>query len=122
MSLSIVKSTVGEITVGSVLGRVTLGEASAQLRGFGREILEDGCTKLVLNFSDCVYMDSSGLAELVFAYTAFRNRGGNLVIAEPSEKFSLLMKLTKCNKIFKIFESTEEAVAFLQSEITEVKQ
>jgi len=122
MSLIIKKSIVGEVTVGLVLGRVTLGEASNRLRGFAREALADGCTKLVLNFSDCVYMDSSGLAELVSAYTAFRNLGGNLVMAEPSEQFSNLMKITKCNKIFKIFESTEEAVVFLTSEITEVKQ
>ena len=113
MSLKISTTMVGDVAVCRLEGRVTLGENASHLRETCRDLLDKDIKKLVLNYSGCWYSDSSGLAELVAAYTAFRNQGGDLVLAELTEKINALMRITKCDKIFKIFPNSDQAVAFL---------
>jgi len=122
MSLKISTTMVGDVAVCHLDGRITLGEAASHLRETCRGLLQSGITKLVINYSNCSYSDSSGLAELVAAYTAFRNRGGNLVLAELTEKTNALMRMTKCDRIFKIFPNTDEAVAFFASSSAQIQK
>lgn len=120
MSLKISTTMVGDVAVCRLEGRVTLGEGASYLRETCRGLLQKGVTKLVLNYSACFYSDSSGLAELVAAYTAFRNRGGNLVLAELTEKINALMHITKCDKILKIFPDSDTAIAFFTDSSTQI--
>ena len=66
------------ITVVDLSGRITLGEGSVVLRDAVRDLLAKGEKKLLLNLGDVTYIDSSGIGELVSAFTTVRNQGGEL--------------------------------------------
>ena len=65
------------VTIMDLSGRITLGEGSVMLRDQIRELLGKGEKKILLNLGDVTYIDSSGIGELVSAFTTVRNQGGN---------------------------------------------
>lgn len=109
MSLRATHRDAGETTVVELGGRIILGEGSALLRKTVRGLLEDNRTRLVLNLADVDYIDSSGIGELVSAYTAVKNRGGELKLLHLTKKVHDLLQLTKLYTVFDVY--TDEAVA-----------
>ena len=67
-------------------GRITLGEGSALLRSTIRELLEEKRFKILVNLGDINYIDSSGIGELVSAFTTVKNRGGELKLLHLTKK------------------------------------
>ena len=60
---------VNGVTIVDLSGRITLGEGSVVLRETIRDLLGKGDKKILLNLGDVSYIDSSGIGELVSAYT-----------------------------------------------------
>src|SRR6202158_1712267 len=97
------------VTVVDIGGRITLGEGSALLRKTIRELLEDQRTLILLNLADVDYIDSSGIGELVSAYTTVKGRGGDLKLLHLTKKVHDLLQLTKLYTVFEVY--TEESAA-----------
>ncbi|MCU0430657.1 MAG: STAS domain-containing protein [Cytophagaceae bacterium] len=70
------------------------------------------------DLSNIRYMNSSGLGVLITLMTKFRNRGGELVLVNPSEQINKLLIITKLNSIFNVVKSEEEASQFFQNQIS----
>jgi len=109
MALRATHRDAGETTVVELGGRIILGEGSALLRKTVRGLLEDNRKRLVLNLADVDYIDSSGIGELVSAYTAVKNRGGELKLLHLTKKVHDLLQLTKLYTVFDVY--TDEATA-----------
>jgi anti-sigma B factor antagonist len=99
------------ITVLDLGGRITLGEGSVQLRDAVRDLLAKGHKKIVLNLGDISYMDSSGMGELVTAYTSVKNQGGELKLINLTKKIEDLMQITKLVTVFDIYDDEAKAIA-----------
>ena len=56
-------------------GRIVLGDGSAGLRDLVHKLVNEGNKKILLNLSNVDYIDSSGLGELVSAFTSMRSQG-----------------------------------------------
>ena len=102
----------GSVTVVDLSGRITLGEGSALLRNTIRELLEEKRFKILLNLADINYIDSAGIGELVSAYTAVKNRNGDLKLLNLTKKVHDLMQITR---LFTVFEVHSNEAAALQS-------
>ena len=76
MSMKASTRQVDGVTVVDFSGRITLGEGSVVLRDTIRDLLSKGSKKILLNLGDVTYIDSSGIGELVSAFTTVRNGGG----------------------------------------------
>jgi anti-sigma B factor antagonist len=100
----------GMITVVDISGRITLGEGSALLRKTVRELLDDQRTKIVLNLADVNYIDSSGIGELVSAFTAVKNRGGEMKLLHLTKKVHDLLQLTKLFTVFDVYSDEPTAI------------
>jgi anti-sigma B factor antagonist len=100
----------GTVTVVDLSGRIILGEGSALLRKTVRELLEEQHNRIVLNLGDVDYIDSSGIGELVSAYTAVKNRGGDLKLLNLTKKVRDLIQLTKLYTVFEVFTDEPNAV------------
>ncbi len=72
--------------------------------------LEDGESKVVLDFLSTEYIDSSGLGVLVSVSKKIREAGGELRLAGLNEDLRMLFELTKLDTLFKICNTTDEAV------------
>jgi anti-sigma B factor antagonist len=100
----------GHVIVVDLSGRIILGEGSALLRKTVRDLLEEKRIKIVLNLGDVDYIDSSGIGELVSAYTAVKNRGGDLKLLNLTKKVRDLIQLTKLYTVFDVYTDEQSAV------------
>lgn len=99
----------GSATVLDLSGKITLGEGSALLRTTIRKLLDDNRTRVLLNLADVDYIDSSGIGELVSAYTTAKGRGGELKLLHLTKKVHDLLQLTKLFTVFEVY--TDETAA-----------
>ena len=88
MSMKATIRQVDSVTVVDVSGRITLGEGCTQLRELIRDQLSKGNKNLLLNLGDVTYIDSSGIGELVSAYTGVSKQGGALKAPESYQEGS----------------------------------
>ncbi len=99
------------ITVMDLSGRITLGEGSVILRDKIRELLGQGEKKILLNLGDVTYIDSSGIGELVSAFTAVRKEGGELKLLNLTKKVHDLLQITKLYTVFDVKDDEAAAIA-----------
>ena len=67
---------VGDIHFLDCSGKITLGEGTIAVRTTVGEILKGGGKKIVLNLADVIYIDSSGVGELVRTFTTVAEHAG----------------------------------------------
>jgi len=97
-----------------VSGRITLGEGCTQLRELIRDQLSKGNKQILLNLADVSYIDSSGIGELVSAFTAVSNQGGHLKLLNLTKKVHDLLQITKLYTVFDIHDDEAKAIASFQ--------
>ena len=110
MSMKISSRQVDGVTIVDCSGRITLGEGSVMLRDSVREMLAKGQKKIVLNLADVNYIDSSGIGELVSAFTTAKNQGGELKLLNLTKKVHDLLQITKLYTVFDVKEDGTAAV------------
>ena len=60
---------------------------------------------------DVNYIDSSGLGELVAAYTTAKNQGAELKLLKLTRKVHDLLQLTKLYTVFDVYDEEADALA-----------
>ena len=110
MSLKFKTRQVDGITILDLSGRITLGEGSVTLRDAVKDALAKGNTRILLNLADVDYIDSSGIGELVSAYTSVKNAGGELKLLHLTKKVHDLLQITKLYTVFDVSDSETSAV------------
>jgi anti-sigma B factor antagonist len=91
--------------------RITLGEESGRLRDAVREIIVKGSKKIIVNLGEVSYIDSSGLGELVSAFTAVKKAGGELKLLNVTKKINDLLVITKLVTVFDVSDNEMAAVS-----------
>jgi anti-sigma B factor antagonist len=102
------------VTIVDCSGRITLGEGSITIRDTVRELLSKGQKKILLNLGDVSYIDSSGIGELVSAFTTVRNQGGDLKLLKLTKKVHDLLQITKLYTVFDVKDDETAAVKAFQ--------
>ena len=111
MSMKVTTRQVDGVTILDLSGRITLGEGSVQLRDAIRDLLSKGQKLILLNLADVNYIDSSGIGELVSAYTTVRNQGGELKLLNLTKKVHDLLQITKLYTVFDVKDEEATAIA-----------
>ena len=110
MTMTVSSRQVNGVTVVDMMGRITLGEGSVVLRDTIRDLLGKGEKKILLNLGNVTYIDSSGIGELVSAFTSVRNQGGELKLLNLTKKVHDLLQITKLYTVFDIRDDETAAV------------
>ncbi len=110
MSMKATNRQVDGIAVVDMSGRITLGEGSVVLRDTIRDLVGKGQKKILLNLGDVTYIDSSGIGELVSAFTAVRREGGELKLLNLTKKVHDLLQITKLYTVFDIKDDEATAI------------
>src|ERR1051325_956394 len=118
MSLNVKTRRVDGIVVVDMSGRLTICEPALLLREGLRGEVNDGARHFVLNLGDVSYIDSSGLGELVSAYTTVRNRQGDVKLLNLTAKAKDLLQMTKLLTVFDIYEDEAKAISALKASKT----
>ena len=91
-------------------GRIKLGEGSSLLREIVKDLLSKGQKNILLNLGDISYIDSSGIGELVSAFTSVRNQGGELKLLHLTKKVHDLLQITKLYTVFDVKDDEAGAI------------
>src|SRR3954471_4936690 len=111
----VARETVGDVQVFSVKGELDL-DTAPQLRGPLLETIESGPAGVLIDLSECEFIDSTGLATLVAAWKAMNERDGqgeSLVLCCPDEQVERLFKLTGLDDAISILPGRDEAIETL---------
>jgi anti-sigma B factor antagonist len=60
--------------------------------------------------SEVYYIDSSGLGELVAAFTTAANRGGRLKLMKLTKRVQDVVQLARVHRVFEVFSDEDSAV------------
>ncbi len=111
MALKFKTRQVDGITILDLSGRITLGEGSVTLRDAVKDALSKGSGRILLNLADVDYIDSSGIGELVSAYTSVKNAGGELKLLKLTKKVHDLLQITKLYTVFDVRDDETTAIS-----------
>lgn len=111
MALTIASREVDGVTVLDLGGRITLGEGSVQLRDAVRGLIGKGSKNILLNLGKVDYIDSSGLGELVSAFTTAKNQHAEVKLLNLTKRVHDLLQLTKLCTVFDIKDDEASAIA-----------
>lgn len=93
----------------TISGRVDSSNAS-QLEEVLTNVVDEGQKNLVLDLSGLDYLSSAGLRHLVGTLKECRKRGGDLRIADPSERVDEVLRMAGLKSLFATYGDTTSAV------------
>jgi anti-sigma B factor antagonist len=111
MSMKVATRQVDGVTILDLSGRITLGEGSVTLRDAVHDVVAKGSKHILLNLENISYIDSSGIGELVSAFTSVKNSGGELKLLNLTKKVHDLLQITKLYTVFDIWDNEASAVS-----------
>jgi anti-sigma B factor antagonist len=100
----------GDVTIVDFSGKITLGEGSAMLRNTVRELVNSGSKKILLSLYDVDYIDSSGIGELVSAYTTVKNASGELKLLHLTKRVHDILQITRLFTVFDVQSDENSAI------------
>jgi anti-sigma B factor antagonist len=109
--MEVSEKRVGDVVVVTLAGRFIGGTEATALHKKAKQLLEDGVNKMVVDLDQVTLMNSTGLGALMSAVTSLRAAGGDLRVSRIQGKMKNLFMVTDIISIFKVFDSTEEAIA-----------
>lgn len=78
-------------------------------------IAENDPLRMAVDFSKVEYLSSSVLGLLIRVNNTIKERGGNMCLCNISSRIYGIFKITRLDKVFHVFEKTEQAIAHLRS-------
>jgi anti-sigma B factor antagonist len=91
---------------GSFLSR----EETAELRGAIEQSLALRWQKLLIDFNETTYLNSSTIGVLVGAHTSYANRKWQLKLCTMHKNVHVIFAITNLMKIFSVYDTREEAL------------
>ena len=109
MALKLDVSRTDDIAVVRCRGRIVFGKEADELRRVVLGLLNE-TQRIVLNLVWIEYIDSSGLGTLVASFISARNRGAEIKFAALSPQAQGVLTSTKVDRLFEVYDSTEDAI------------
>lgn len=111
--MKIEKRQRGNVTVVVIQGVIKLGESARLFSTYLQELLDHGTSSVLVDMAEIDYVDSTGLGELVGYLQRFSNKDRRLALLRPRNRILNLLKLTKLDEVFQIYEDEDVAVEAL---------
>jgi len=100
----------GDVMVMELTGPITLGVGDLKVRATVKDLVAKGCKKVVVDLGAVPHVDSTGIGELVSAYTSARGQGAKLVLANLTKRIKDLLDIAQLSAVFEHYESVDEAI------------
>ncbi|MGH9457431.1 MAG: STAS domain-containing protein [Thermoanaerobaculia bacterium] len=114
--MHIVKNREDGVTVLDIQGVIKLGESAREFSTFLEEVLNEEAGPVLVNFEGINYMDSTGLGELIGYLQKFEDRKRKMALLKPNHRIQALLRITKLDSVFRIFDSRADALGWLTAE------
>lgn len=105
----------GSAAIIAVSGKLTAIQLSASLRGAVKQLLGKGIRHIVIDMGELVHIDSTGVGELVSAYTSASGENALLELYDVPETCMELLEITNLLDIFTVRRKGDPSVLGLLS-------
>jgi len=99
----------------ALTGEVDLYTAP-ELKSQMLELIANGATEVVVDFTDTTFIDSTTLGVLVSGVKRLREKGGTLSIVCSDRNITKIFEITGLDRVFTIYPTRAEALERLDSE------
>jgi anti-sigma B factor antagonist len=103
------KETLPGVIVLEMRGQLQLGVACTRLQIAVEDAIQAKQTRVVLDLTNVMKVDSAGLGKIVNCLSALRVAGGAMNLAGPNSMVVGLLKMTRVDKLLKAFPTAQEA-------------
>ena len=100
----------GEVLIIALDGELMGGEESKRLQERVSQAIQEETCCIVVDMVEVKWMNSSGLGMLMASLTTLRGSGGDLKLANVSDRVRRPIEVTKLDKVIRMYDSLEEAV------------
>lgn len=107
------------VVVVAVHGVIKLGESARDFSEYLEALLEEDGGPVLVDLARIDHVDSTGLGELVGYLQRFAERGRRLALLDPPERIFNLLKLTRLDDVFPIYDDREVAIGALAATIAD---
>ena len=109
--MKLIEKEVDDVIVLELSGKIMGGPDATLLNDKLHELIERKKNRIVADLGKVNWMNSSGLGILIGGLTTMRNNGGDLRLANVTERIKSLLMITKLITVFNTFDSTELAIS-----------
>ncbi len=99
----------GDILITKILNNRLDAHGADGFREKMSERISGGDRRIVLDISEVDFVDSSGLGAMVSVFKLIGDNG-EIVISGPTDAAMRMFKLTRMNKVFRVFEKEADAI------------
>jgi anti-anti-sigma factor len=105
----------GDVAILSLSGKFLAGGDGPFLRQKVKDLIDAGAKKLLVNFAEVPYIDSTGLGFLAGTRVSCQNAGVNLVLASLNQHVRKILDEVKLSQFFTIAKDEHAAVKALEA-------
>jgi anti-sigma B factor antagonist len=91
---------------GKMMGGPDTGELDEKLYA----LLGKGTKTAIVDLAGCEWINSSGLSILIHHYKKFRDAGGELKLANLTDKIERIMVISRLTEVFRVYDSVDAAL------------
>ncbi len=110
--MEITQEKVNDVAVISLSGRLNV-TTTADLEAVFNKLLEEKCTKVLVECRDLEYISSAGLRVLLTAAKQFKKISGEIALAGLSQNVKQVFEISGFTSIFPIYTTRDEAIKSL---------
>jgi len=116
--MKIERSEEDGVTVVALEGVIRLGESARAFSTYLEDLINEKVPAVLIDLSGIDHVDSTGLGELVGYLQRFTEVGRRLALLNPHRRILNLLRLTRLDDVFPIYEEREQALTELGREQT----
>ena len=99
------------ITILNLNGKIMGGPEATEINEKINQLIDSDNKKIIIDLVNVDWMNSSGLGILIGAVTVLKNSDGCLCLINVSDRIKNLLKITKLDTVFNIYDNFDEAAA-----------
>jgi anti-sigma B factor antagonist len=108
--MDIKQRTEGNVRILEIAGDLMGGGELEPFRKIIDQLIKDQAVNVVVDMTQVTWMNSSGLGMLISGLTSLRSSGGDLRLANLSERMRRPLQITKLDTVVQQFASVKEAI------------
>jgi len=109
------EETFGQVKVFHLKGKIMGGSETQMMCDHFKELIAAGTQRLVIDFHEVQWINSTGVGAIISCLITLRKRGGDVRFANLHGASRQYFHITRLETVVKIFDRVDEAVASFTS-------
>ena len=99
-----------DVLIVSLTGKLMGEPECSALKNTVERSIERGFKKVVMDFANLKWANSSGIGAIISCYLTLKRQDGDLKFAQPTERVNFYLEISKLDTLFEIYDSLEDAI------------